>query len=161
MVHTTTQNGGPASSVKDQNPESESLFWEVPDTDKAEAQSTKQESTGKKITIDSEFYKRVGFYSVFNKSSEQEFQQAIQKLHRTVEQNIQNLTKELNDDLARFKGGKDDADTKILEIKTSLARYEQQVEDLKDELLLLKARLQQLGGDIRTVLIGIGNKKET
>jgi len=159
MVHTTPQNGGPAPSVKDQIPESESFLWEVPD--KPEKQSTAQESPGNKIRIDGEFYKRIGFYSAFNKSSEQEFRQALQKLHRTVEQNIQNLEKELENDLVRFKSGKEDADGKISEIKTSLARYEQQVEDLKDELLLLNARLQQLREEIKTSLIEIGAKKET
>ena len=160
MVHTTSQNGGPAPSVKDQNTESESFLWEVPD--KPEKQSTAEESpAGNKIFVDSDFYKRVGFYSAFNESSEEEFRQIIQKLHRTVEQNIENLEKEFNDDLARFKTGKEDADGKITEIKTSLTRYEQQVEDLKDELLLLNARLQELRAEIKTALIEIGTKKET
>ena len=159
MVHTAPQNGGPAPSVKDQIPESESFLWEVPD--KPEKQSTPEESPGNKILIDGEFYKRVGFYSAFNKSSEEEFRHVIQKLHKTVEQNIENLKKELNEDLARFKNGKEDANGKISEIKTSLALYEQQVEDLKDELLLLNARLQQLREGMKTALIEIGAKKET
>ena len=159
MVHTAPQNGGPAPSVKDQNPESESFLWTVPD--KPDKPSSAEESPENKIRIDGEFYKRIGFYSAFNKSSDREFRQVIQKLHRTVEQKIENLEKELNDDLARFKSGKEDADGKISEIKTSLAQYEHQVEDLKDELILLNARLQQLRGEIKTTLIEIGAKKET
>ena len=161
MIHTTTQNVGSAPLVKDQNSESESLFWEVPEPAKAEPQATKQEPNGKKITIDGEYYKRVGFYSAFNKSSDDGFRRVIQKLQRTVEQNIQNLKTELTNDLARFKGGKDDADAKIAEIKTSLTCYEQQVEALKAELVPLKARWEQLSGEIRSSLISIGNKKET
>ena len=159
MVHATSQNGGPAPSVKDQSPQSEAFLWEVPD--KPEEQSTAKELPENKIRIDGEFYKRVGFYSAFNKSSDQEFRQAIQKLHKIVEQNIENLKKELNDDLARFKSGKEDAEGKVSEIKTTLVRYEQQVEDLKDELLLLNARSQELRGEIKTALIEIGTKKET
>ena len=160
MVQTMPQNGSTAPSIKDQSPESESFLGEVPDPDKVEAQSTNRESTGKKITIDAEFYKRVGFYSAFNKSSEQEFRQALEKLHQSVEQNIKNLTKELNNDLERFSAGKTDADTKIGEIKTSLTHYQQQVDDLKGELVTLKGRSEQLRGDIRTTLIEIGARRK-
>ena len=159
MVHATPQNGGPAPSIKDQNPESEAFLWQVPD--KPEKESTAEKSPENKNVIDSDFYKRVGFYSAFNKSSEEEFRRVIQKLHQTFEQNLKNLEKELKDDLARFKTGKEDADGKIDDIKTSLARYEQQVEDLKDELLLLNGRFQHLRGEIKTTLIEIGAKKET
>lgn len=159
MVHATPQNGGPGPSVKDPNPESESFLWEG--TDKPEKQSTVEEPPQNTTVIDSAFYKRVGFYSAFNRSPEEEFRQVIQKLHTTVEQNIENLKKELNEDLARFKTGKADADGKISEIKTSLVRYEQQVGELKDEWLLLNGRLQQLREEIKTALIEIGAKKET
>jgi hypothetical protein len=159
MVHATPQNGGPAPSVKDQYPESESFLWEV--AGKPEKQSPAEESPKNKIIVDAAFYKRVGFYSAFNKSSEAEFRDVIQKLHKTVEQNIHNLEKDLNDDLARFKSGKQDADGKLSEIKDSLARYEHEVEDFKDELLFLNARLQQLREKTKTVLIEIGAKKET
>jgi len=161
MIQTTTQNGGPVPLVKDQNSESESLFWEVADPAKAEAQPTRQERTEKIITIDGDFYKRVGFYSAFNKSAEDEFRQEIQKLRTAVEQKIQHLTNELKGDLERFNDGKDDADTKISNIKTSLVQYEQQVDELKNELVPLKERLQVLNKEIRSTLGEIGKKKET
>jgi len=153
------QNGSSAPSVKDQQPASEAFLWEIPE--KPKEPSTAQEPTAKEVRIDGEFYKRVGFYSAFNKSSDQEFRQAIQKLHGRVEQNIANLQKELNEDLARFRNGKADADGKITEIKIALSRYEQQVEDLKDELLMFNARLQELREEIKKALIEIGTKKET
>ena len=177
MTHDIPQTGGPAASVnghsnvsvngssgasiKDQKPEPESVFWEVPDAAKAAAQSTSKDSNANKFTIDGEFYRRVGFYSAFNQSSDEEFRNVLRQLHQTVKQSIDHLTKELNGDLRRFKDGKADAEAKIGELKTLLARYEQQVEDLKDELLLLKARLHELRGEIKTALIEIGTKKET
>ena len=159
MIHTTAQNGSSAPPVKDPNPDSESFHWEVPG--KAEEQPTAKESTGDKILIDGEFYKRVGFYSAFNESSDHEFRRAIQKLNDAVARNIENLTKELNDDLTRYLNGKQDADGKIGEIKSSLVRYEQEVEGLKEELLQLNARLKELREESKTVLINIGTKKET
>ena len=103
----------------------------------------------------------MGFYSAFNESSDHEFRRAIQKLNDAVARNIENLTKELNDDLTRYLNGKQDADGKIGEIKSSLVRYEQEVEGLKEELLQLNARLKELREESKTVLINIGTKKET
>src|SRR5689334_20749795 len=132
MVQTTPQNGSSAPSIKDQNAGSEAFLWEV--TEKPKELPAIEDPPKKEVRIDGDFYKRVGFYSAFNKSSDHEFRQTIQKLHGRVEQNIENLQKELNEDLARFKNGKADADGKITEIKDTLVRYEQQVAELKNEL---------------------------
>jgi len=128
MVQTMPQNGSSAPSINDQNAGSEAFLWEV--TDKPKEQSATEEPPKKEAHIDGDFYKRVGFFSAFNKSSEQEFRRALEKLHSRVEQNIQNLQKELDDDLDRFKNGKADADSKITEIKATLERYEQQVAEI-------------------------------
>jgi hypothetical protein len=157
--HAASNNGNPAVSVKDPNPDSESFHWEVPD--KPEQKPTAQDAKDNLITIDGEFYKRVGFYSAFNQASDLEFRRAVEKLNSTIDQHIANLTKELNDDLTRYKNGKADADGKITELKIALVRYEEDVEDLKDDLVTLSARLNQLREGINETLINIGTKKET
>src|SRR6266850_4469878 len=146
--------GNDAGSGKDQTPESDFSLWELPD-------NTEDQSTANKIHVDGEFFKRVGFYSAFNKSSDHEFRQAVERLSKTVKAKVEDLKKELSEDLKRFTIRKEEADSKIKEIKTSIARYEKEVEELRSELPPLRARFESLRGEIETVVISIGTKKET
>ncbi|HEY6803973.1 MAG TPA: hypothetical protein VI306_10375 [Pyrinomonadaceae bacterium] len=152
------QNAISTSLVKE-SPESESSFWEVPEP--PDKQLTVQEPEAPQARVDGEFYKRVGFYSAFHKSSHQKFQQVLQELHATAKQTLDHLKKELDSDVARFNNGKQDADGKISDIKTALLLYEQEVENLRDESVVLESRLQKLREDIKETLIRIGSKKET
>lgn len=158
MVQNVSVNGGPAASVKDQNTESDFFLWEHPEK---KDQPTAGQTGANQIRIDGEFYKRVGFYAAFNRSTDHEFRQAIQKLNKAIERNIENLVKELNDDIERFTKRKQEADNKVTEIKAGLVRYEEEVGLLQTELLGLRVRLQELREKIRATVIDIGAKKET
>jgi hypothetical protein len=158
MALNFSQNGGSAASIKDQNLESDLFLWEPPAKKEEPAAEL---LSADKLLIDGEFYKRVGFYSAFNKLSEQEFRQAIQSLNKIIATNIANLTKELDDDVARFKKRKEEADEKVREIKSALVRYEEEVGFLKTDLRRLQARLEELRGEIKQTVINIGAKKET
>lgn len=153
-----SQNGGSAATVQDQNLEPDFFQWEPPDK---KEESTAEVFSASKLRIDGEFYKRVGFYSAFNRLSDQEFRQAIQSLNKTIATNIANLTKELTEDIARFNKRKEEADSKAAEIKLSLVRYEEEVGLLQTELLCLQTRLEELRDEIKQTVINIGAKKET
>ncbi|HXQ36337.1 MAG TPA: hypothetical protein VN843_20155, partial [Anaerolineales bacterium] len=158
MAYNISENGSHAASVKDQTPEPDFVLWEPPER---KQEPTADQSNAKKLRIDGDFYKRVGFYSAFNRSRDDEFRQSIYKLTKTIERNIAQLSKELEDDIARFTKRKQEADTKVQEIKEVLVRYEEEVGLLKTELLCLRSRLQELREEIRATVIDIGAKKET
>lgn len=158
MALNISTNGGSAASVKDPAPEPDFVLWEPPE--KKEEPTTNQPNATK-VRVDAEFYKRVGFYAAFNNTSHQEFRQAIQRLHKTIERNLENLNQELTEDVERFKKRKEEAENKVKEIKVFLVRYEEEVGLLKTELLCLQARLQELREEIRAAVINIGAKKET
>ncbi|MDQ1638944.1 MAG: hypothetical protein QOF62_2283 [Pyrinomonadaceae bacterium] len=150
----TSHNGNHAVVGEEQNLESDFYPWKISD-------ATEKEATTEKTRVDAEFYKRVGFYSAFNKSSEDEFRQAIGRLVKSVEKRVGDLTIELDEDVARFTIRKEEAENKREEIKASLKRYEEEVQLLKNDLPLLKARLEALRGEIRNAVVDIGAKKET
>lgn len=154
MDHQTPLNGRDTQSGNDQTSESDFSLWEPPD-------NTEQQPIPNKIRVDGEFYKRVGFYSAFNKSPDQEFRQAVGSLGKTVRAKIEDLNKELTEDIERFNTRRGEADSKIKEIKAALVRYEQEVDGLGSELLALKKRFEELRGEIKTAVINIGVKKET
>ena len=102
MAHQSPPNGNHTLSANDQSLESDFSPWQAPDTE--------QQPIADKIRVDGEFYKRVGFYSAFNKSSDQEFRQAVARLSKAVKARIESLDKELTVDLERFQSRKEEAD---------------------------------------------------
>jgi hypothetical protein len=147
------QNGGPTQPAKDLSHESELVIWEPPDIE--------QEPLAEKIRVDAEFYKRVGFYAALGKTAEEEFRRSIQRLNQVIKTKINNLQKELTEDIKRFSVRKQDADQKIVEIKDALSRYQKEIENLKEELPALTNRYEELREEIKKVFINIGSKKET
>lgn len=150
----TPQNGNHSAHVQEQALETDFLPWKLPE-------SPDEQLTTEKIRVDAEFYKRVGFYSAFNKLSEQQFRQSIVRLSKTIEIRIESLNKELTEDIERFESRKAEADRKTGEIKTSLTQYEQEVDQLRSELPALRTQLEILRGDIKKAVVEIGAKKET